>query len=120
MDSACASPVDPIGLVFFGEGITGQNQQEMIQYHTGWGPGGSAGSQYTQRDGPSCDAMVADNSSSCGSCDRFHVRLNYVGSPRYNMLLPWLVFRSRCGIAWWSGRPTKRCGPTIVMQGFSG
>ncbi len=84
MDSACASPVDPIGLVFFGDRITGQNQQEMIQYHTGWGPGGSAGSQYTQRDGPSCDAMVADNSSSCGSCDRFHVRLNYVGSPRYS------------------------------------
>ncbi len=79
----CQGNVDPIGLVMFGEGITGQNQQEMVQFHTGWEAGDSAPRQATLNSGFVCDAMDIDNQSDCGTCDRRHVRLNYVGHPRY-------------------------------------
>ncbi len=83
LDSNCIRETDPIGVVIFGDGITAQNQQEMVQYHTNWFPGNAADSQFTLNNGSSCDAMDADNQSACGSCDRYHVRLNYVGHPNY-------------------------------------
>lgn len=83
LSSGCQGEVDPIGLVLFGEGISGQNQQEMVQYHTGWGAGDAADSQFTLNSGSSCNAMDADNQSACGNCDRYHVRWNYAGIPKY-------------------------------------
>lgn len=69
--------------MIFGDGITGQNQQEMVRYHTGWDAGDAADSQFTLNSGSSCDAMDTDAQSGCGSCDRYHVRSNYAGNPQY-------------------------------------
>jgi hypothetical protein len=76
--------VDPIGIVFFGDGITSQNQQEMMQYHLPvLEPGTAADRQSTISFAASCDAMDADSQTDCGDCDRGHIRVNYVGSPQY-------------------------------------
>lgn len=84
-DNCSGPPVDPIGIVLFGDGITAQNQQEMVQYHTGWSPGDTAATQATFSSASAgCDPMDVDNISNCGTCTRFHVRLNYVGHPIYS------------------------------------
>ncbi len=110
--------------MLFGDEITAQNQQEMVQYHTGWSPSDGADKQATFSSGSNaCEAMDVDNASNCDSCTRFHVRLNYVGHPRYSTVAAGRVVSTSQGVV--VGTPhyeeyVDDCKPGTLGFGTSG
>jgi hypothetical protein len=99
--SNCSTRVDPIGVVFYGYGAYagsyGHSRRtfDLLNGMPGWGDT-SGGDQWASSHGV-CTKMESEIATGCGSCTRYHIRLNQthhqdtkgrfetVGTPHYEI-----------------------------------